>query len=171
MKLRADAKALLTLGPRMCRDKLVQAAMRMRQLSQSQTITLVANPEICRCFSYTHSSFTHQSIETKGKKRKRHCTRQQKHVSTSMVLETLVGACVTRHTGLGQLFASVSLNRWSAIVCRSICEARRLPSDAEITSRSVLMWALANTAQANEQVLRQMCHSPGLAVHLVHWRR
>jgi hypothetical protein len=49
MKLRPHAKALLTLGPGMCRDKLVQAAMRMRQLEQSQSLILVATSEVSRC--------------------------------------------------------------------------------------------------------------------------
>lgn len=49
MKLKPDAKALLTLGPGMCRDKLMQAAMRMRQLEQRQSLTLVASFEVCRC--------------------------------------------------------------------------------------------------------------------------
>jgi hypothetical protein len=46
MKLKADAKALLTLGPGMCRDKLMQAAMRMRQLEKGQSIMLVATSEV-----------------------------------------------------------------------------------------------------------------------------
>jgi hypothetical protein len=49
MKLKGDAKALLTLGPGMCRDKLMQAAMRMRQLEQSQSLILVATSEVSRC--------------------------------------------------------------------------------------------------------------------------
>lgn len=48
MKLKPDAKALLTLGPGMCSDKLMQAAMRMRQLEQSQSLVLVANSEVSR---------------------------------------------------------------------------------------------------------------------------
>lgn len=50
MKLKPNAKAILTLGPGMCRDKLMQAAMRMRQLEHSQTLTLVPNSEVSRCF-------------------------------------------------------------------------------------------------------------------------
>jgi hypothetical protein len=46
MKLKAHAKALLTLGPGMCRDKLMQAAMRMRQLEQRQSLVLVATSEV-----------------------------------------------------------------------------------------------------------------------------
>lgn len=49
MKLKPDAKALLTLGPGMCRDKLMQAAMRIRQLEHDQTLVLIAAPEVCRC--------------------------------------------------------------------------------------------------------------------------
>jgi hypothetical protein len=51
MKLRPDAKALLTLGPGMCRDKLMQAAMRMRQLEQNQSLMLVASSEVSRSVS------------------------------------------------------------------------------------------------------------------------
>jgi hypothetical protein len=48
MKLKEDAKALLTLGPAMCRAKLMQAAMRMRQLEQNQSLVLVAPTEVSR---------------------------------------------------------------------------------------------------------------------------
>lgn len=45
-RLRPDAKALLTLGPGMCRDKLVQAAGRMRQLDRGQRVLLAGTPEV-----------------------------------------------------------------------------------------------------------------------------
>lgn len=54
MKLKPDAKAILTLGPRMGRDKLMQAAVRMRQLEYGQTLTLVPNSEVCRYDQYAH---------------------------------------------------------------------------------------------------------------------
>lgn len=49
MKLRSRSHGLLTLGPRMCKDTLMQAAMRMRQLELGQSLTLIATPEVCRC--------------------------------------------------------------------------------------------------------------------------
>lgn len=46
MKLLPDAKALLTLGPYICKDKLMQAAGRMRKLAQGQSVIFAASPEI-----------------------------------------------------------------------------------------------------------------------------
>ena len=47
MKLNRDAIAVLTLGPKMTKDKLMQAAMRMRQLRQDgQRLKIVALPDV-----------------------------------------------------------------------------------------------------------------------------
>lgn len=46
MKLKVDAVAVLTLGPRMTKDKLMQGAGRMRQLSSGQRLFMVATTEI-----------------------------------------------------------------------------------------------------------------------------
>ena len=54
MKLKPDVKAILTLGPRMGRDKLMQTAMRMQQLECGQTLTLVPNSEVYRYDQYAH---------------------------------------------------------------------------------------------------------------------
>lgn len=48
MKLRPDACAVLTLGPHMGREKLVQAAARMRQLEKEQSVILLGTDEACR---------------------------------------------------------------------------------------------------------------------------
>lgn len=40
LKLSKSAVALLTIGPRMCKDKLMQAAGRMRSLSQGQSLVI-----------------------------------------------------------------------------------------------------------------------------------
>lgn len=45
MRLR-HGQAVLTLGPRMCKDALMQAAGRLRQLAQGQTLLLTALPEV-----------------------------------------------------------------------------------------------------------------------------
>ena len=47
MKLRPLAKAAVTVGPRMCKDKLMQAAGRMRQLDRRQTIVLCVAKDTC----------------------------------------------------------------------------------------------------------------------------
>lgn len=47
MKLKPDAKAILTLGPRMGRDKFMQAAMRLRQLEKGQKLVIAAPADIC----------------------------------------------------------------------------------------------------------------------------
>jgi hypothetical protein len=46
MKLAHDARAVLTLGPKMQKDKLMQAAARFRQLDRGQQITLVAPRDV-----------------------------------------------------------------------------------------------------------------------------
>lgn len=46
MKLEHNAKAVLCLGPSMQKDKLMQAAARLRQLSRGQQITLVAPRDV-----------------------------------------------------------------------------------------------------------------------------
>jgi hypothetical protein len=46
MKLPRDFRAALTLGANLCKDKLVQAAMRMRQLGHGQTVVFVMPQEI-----------------------------------------------------------------------------------------------------------------------------
>ena len=46
MKLRRDASAVLTLGPRMRKDAFMQAAGRLRKLGKGQTISVVALPDV-----------------------------------------------------------------------------------------------------------------------------
>lgn len=46
MKLRPDAKAAMTVGPGICKDKLMQAGGRMRQLDRHQTLVLVTIPDV-----------------------------------------------------------------------------------------------------------------------------
>ena len=46
MKLSPDAKAILTIGPSMCKDKLIQAAGRMRRLMFGQKISMAVPPEL-----------------------------------------------------------------------------------------------------------------------------
>ena len=46
MKLRSDDVAILTLSPRMCKDKLMQAAGRMRLLEMGQRLILVSPPDV-----------------------------------------------------------------------------------------------------------------------------
>lgn len=47
MKLKPQAKAILTLGPKMGQDKFMQAAARLRQLASGQTLIIAAPPDIC----------------------------------------------------------------------------------------------------------------------------
>ena len=46
LKLRSDAVALLTLGQNICKDKVMQAAGRMRQLSRGQKLMITGEPKI-----------------------------------------------------------------------------------------------------------------------------
>lgn len=48
MKLASEARALITLGPQMSRAKLMQAALRMRQLAKKQTLLALTSPEVSR---------------------------------------------------------------------------------------------------------------------------
>ena len=47
MKLKPEAKAVLTLGPKMGRDKFMQAAARLRQLAKGQSLIIAAPGDIC----------------------------------------------------------------------------------------------------------------------------
>ncbi|KAL8826770.1 MAG: hypothetical protein Q9191_003594 [Dirinaria sp. TL-2023a] len=46
LKLPTDARAFVTLGPRLTKDRLVQACMRLRRLAHGQTLLFVAPPEV-----------------------------------------------------------------------------------------------------------------------------
>ncbi|MEW5310745.1 MAG: hypothetical protein WDW38_002512 [Sanguina aurantia] len=46
LQLRRGAVGLLTLGPGMCKDKLMQAAGRLRQLGRGQTLRIIGTPDI-----------------------------------------------------------------------------------------------------------------------------
>eukprot|EP00957_Ditylum_brightwellii_P211337 15366067-Ditylum_brightwellii.AAC.1 len=46
LKLRPDAVAVLTLGHHICKDKFMQAAGRMRQLSRGQNLVVVGEPKV-----------------------------------------------------------------------------------------------------------------------------
>ncbi len=46
LQLRRDAVGLLTLGPGLCKDKLMQAAGRMRLLGRGQTVQFVGAPDV-----------------------------------------------------------------------------------------------------------------------------
>ena len=46
MKLLTNSRAVLTLGPNMCKDKLMQAAGRMRQLEQGQKVVMIALDDV-----------------------------------------------------------------------------------------------------------------------------
>eukprot|EP00957_Ditylum_brightwellii_P124079 9458160-Ditylum_brightwellii.AAC.1 len=46
IKLRVDARALLTIGPGMCKDKLMQAAGRLRQLDRGQSLLIVGGKDV-----------------------------------------------------------------------------------------------------------------------------
>ena len=60
LQLRQDAVGLLTLGPGICKDKLMQAAGRLRQLGRGQTLRFVGtekiSAKICRLSNYGSSS-------------------------------------------------------------------------------------------------------------------
>ncbi|KAK7694114.1 hypothetical protein QCA50_003690 [Cerrena zonata] len=48
LKLPRDARAVVTLGPKVTKDRLVQACMRMRKLGHGQSVMFCAPPEIDR---------------------------------------------------------------------------------------------------------------------------
>ena len=47
LKLSPEARALLTLAPKLCKDKLMQAAGRLRKLGRNQTLAIVGGPDVC----------------------------------------------------------------------------------------------------------------------------
>ena len=46
LKLSPEARALLTLAPKLCKDKLMQAAGRLRKLGRNQTLAIVGGPDV-----------------------------------------------------------------------------------------------------------------------------
>jgi hypothetical protein len=48
LRLKLRAQALVTVGPRMCKDKLMQAAGRMRLLDKGQTLLFAGTAEVTR---------------------------------------------------------------------------------------------------------------------------
>lgn len=46
MKLSSDARAVLTIGPLVCKDKLMQAAGRMRKLDRGQSIAFAVPADL-----------------------------------------------------------------------------------------------------------------------------
>ena len=57
MKLSPDAVAALTIGPGICKDKLMQAAFRMRQLTRDQSLNLLIPVEVrTKVVSFTSCS-------------------------------------------------------------------------------------------------------------------
>lgn len=63
MILQSDARAVVTLGPRMPRDKFMQAAGRLRQLAKEQSLVIVATMEVCRLVQEQCDIATVDSIE------------------------------------------------------------------------------------------------------------
>jgi hypothetical protein len=61
--MQPDARAVLTLGSRMCKDKLMQAAGRMRLLDKGQqSVTLLAMPEIDQRLRETNALRPHTHV-------------------------------------------------------------------------------------------------------------
>lgn len=56
LKLRSDAIALLTLAPKLCKDKLMQGAGRLRKLGRNQKLIMVGGPDV---FSKLHDVMRH----------------------------------------------------------------------------------------------------------------
>jgi len=64
MKLKADAKAVLTLGPNMRRDKLMQAAAWLRQLQKRQSLVITAPGDICTSIAEVSGLRVRAAIKT-----------------------------------------------------------------------------------------------------------
>jgi hypothetical protein len=66
LKLRYDAKALVTVGPRMCKDQLMQAVGRLRKIHFDQTVEFVGPQEVSNsireeCSAYSEGN-TRQAL-------------------------------------------------------------------------------------------------------------
>ena len=61
LKLRADAVAVLTLGPGLCKDKLLQGAGRLRKLDRSQKLVIVGGADT---FTKMHELQSRKRTET-----------------------------------------------------------------------------------------------------------
>ena len=65
MKLRSDASAVLTLGPGMRKDKLMQAAGRMRMLEHGQMLYLLATEDVASKIRSVNGFLSFQSSQLK----------------------------------------------------------------------------------------------------------
>jgi mannose-1-phosphate guanylyltransferase len=63
MKLLPNAIAVLTLGARLNRDKFMQAAGRLRQLSKGQNLVIVGTEEICCLISDRNQNISIDEIQ------------------------------------------------------------------------------------------------------------
>jgi len=63
MKLKRDAVAALTIGPGMCKDKLMQAAFRMRQLDREQSLKLILPLEVVTQVQYFASKGSNDLLQ------------------------------------------------------------------------------------------------------------
>jgi hypothetical protein len=65
LKLRSDAIGLLTLAPKICKDKIMQAAGRLRNLGRNQKLVIAGRPDV---FSKLHGSTNSSSGLSRGQK-------------------------------------------------------------------------------------------------------
>ena len=65
MKLLPQAMGLLTLGPSMCKSKLMQAAGRMRQLDKKQTVIFIATEEIAKKIRNVNNILDEENINSR----------------------------------------------------------------------------------------------------------
>ncbi len=108
MKLRRDASAMLSLGPKMQKDAFMQAAGRLRKLGRSQTITIVALPDV-------HNSICEFAAASESSLPR--CV--HKHpTSRTPLLVRLVPPCLTISTGLRKKFV-VALGPMECSMCCS----------------------------------------------------
>ena len=63
MKLKTNSEAVLTLGPNMCKDKLMQAAGRMRQLENGQKLLVIAPGDVIEAIRSINNLISSDTIK------------------------------------------------------------------------------------------------------------
>ncbi|KAL1498573.1 hypothetical protein AB1Y20_013890 [Prymnesium parvum] len=144
MKLCTDAKAVLTIGPDMCKDKLMQAAGRMRKLDSGQTLIFLVpaelKPKICKTDNSTLTSLdllmwvVQNTVKATAAGIPEYCSRASHFCMTKDPEARLLDDVLL----LDELYgSSITEENVDAVVCRQVdrdvrrCSTLGIKSDAE----------------------------------------
>ena len=129
LQLRRDAVGLLTLGPRLCKDKLMQSAGRLRQLGRGQGLRFVGTADV-------------------ADKIRSACGLRAPTVSSSPCLSSPPPVSMPLLSRLLFPFRCVGWQPGSSPTGPADVPA---PCAEAVTSRHVLQWVMDNTVHATEE--------------------